>query len=31
MVVQQALELSKPLDEDEFDDDSAYKSDSNLS
>ena len=31
MVVQQALELSEPLDEDEdeFDDDSAYESDSN--
>jgi RecQ family ATP-dependent DNA helicase len=29
MVVQQALELSERLDEDEFDDDSAYESDSN--
>jgi RecQ family ATP-dependent DNA helicase len=28
MVVQQALELSEPFDEDEFDDDSAYESDS---
>jgi hypothetical protein len=27
MVVQQALELSGPLDEDEFDSDSAYESD----
>jgi hypothetical protein len=27
MVVQQALELSGPLDEDAFDDDSAYESD----
>jgi hypothetical protein len=28
MVVQQALELSEPFDEDDFDDDSAYESDS---
>ena len=28
MVVQQALELSQPFDEDEFDDDNAYESDS---
>jgi hypothetical protein len=31
IVVQQALELSELLDEDEFDDDSAYESDSNPS
>jgi hypothetical protein len=30
IVVQQALELSELLDEDEFDDDSAYESNSNL-
>jgi len=28
MVVQQALELSQPFDEDEFDNDNAYESDS---
>jgi hypothetical protein len=28
MVVQQALELSEPFNDDDFDDDSAYESDS---